>query len=141
MTLNYIKTLDTYYFYIIQKKKSGKKKFFQKKIFFRNPNFRNFRYHSIFKAKFGAVIVSWLTKRCNKPIATNVYFPTSGQTLQTKNFTIKNFFPPWLVLFWFFQIFTIFPNLDYSGLKTPSRTSTFSALFSKNRGKNLWNRF
>ena len=53
-------------------KKSGKKIFFQKKNFFPNPIFRNFRYLSIFKAKFGAVIGFWLTNRCNKPIDTNV---------------------------------------------------------------------
>ena len=50
-----------------------------------------------------------------KRIATNVVSPTSGQTLQTKNFTMKKFFSTSMTLF---KSLPIFPNLDYSGLCT-----------------------
>ena len=42
MTLNYIKTLETYYFYIIQKKNLEKKNFFLKKFFFETQIFEIF---------------------------------------------------------------------------------------------------
>ena len=130
------------FLYIFPQKKSREKIFFHKKKFFFNPIFRIFRHLSIFNAELVALVLRLSAVNYAKPIATNVFFPTSGQTSQTKNFTMKKNFPPWIVLLRFFQIF---PNLglfwiihahgESVSLKTHSRTSTFSALFSKNRGK------
>ena len=130
------------FLYIFPQKKSREKNFFPKKNFFSTRIFAFFRHLSILNAKLLALPLRLSTITYTKRIATNVFFPTSGQTSQTKNFTMKKNFPPWIVLLRFFQIF---PNLGLFwiihahgasvSLKTHSRTSTFSALFSKNRGK------